>query len=155
MQQTVDPEFAAYVDARQERWLRAAYLVYGDLESAEERLLHAFTRLSLRWGRLDDPDTFVLRIIYQPAMSLWWRNRSHVPAPDDDEPAQVLLAGLTSAQRAVLVLLFFEELTEFEASEVLGISPTAVHTQSQTALSRFQAGPGSGDRRDARPGERW
>ncbi|HEY0695701.1 MAG TPA: hypothetical protein VGD71_42525 [Kribbella sp.] len=35
MRKTVDPEFAMYVDARQDRWLRAAYLVYGDLERAE------------------------------------------------------------------------------------------------------------------------
>ena len=46
MRDTVDPDFASYVDARQGRWLRTAYLVYGDLERAEEALLRAFTRLS-------------------------------------------------------------------------------------------------------------
>ena len=55
----VDTEFASYVDARQGRWLRTAYLVYGDLERAEEALLHAFTRLALRWTKVDDPDAFV------------------------------------------------------------------------------------------------
>jgi hypothetical protein len=73
MRETVDPEFATYVDARQDRWLRAAYLVYGDLERAEEQLLHAFTRLSLRWGRVDDPDVYAQRLLYRAALSRWFR----------------------------------------------------------------------------------
>jgi len=59
MRDTVDPDFASFVDARQGRWLRTAYLVYGDLRRAEELLLHAFTQLSVRWARVDDPDAFV------------------------------------------------------------------------------------------------
>ena len=63
MRETVDPDFASYVDARQGRWLRTTYLVYGDPERAEEVLLHAFTRLSLCWTRVDDPDVFVQRML--------------------------------------------------------------------------------------------
>jgi len=155
MRETVDPEFAAYVDARQDRWLRAAYLVYGDLERAEELLLHAFTRLSLRWGRLDDPDVYVQRILYRAAASRWSRaGRYEVDQADEQPggPVRAALAGLTSVQRAVLVLLCFEELTEFETSDVLGLSPSAVHDHRQAALSRFRSG--SRDWRDAMPGER-
>ena len=121
MRETVDPEFAAYVDARQDRWLRAAYLVYGDAERAEEALLRAFTRLSLRWGRLDDPDVFVQRILYQAASSRWSRGPRYEPDPDADEPVLVALAELTPTQRAVLVLMNFEDLTEFETSDILGL----------------------------------
>lgn len=150
MRETVDPEFAAYVDARQARWLRAACLVYGDLERAEERLLHAFTRLSLRWPRVEDPDVFVQRILYQAALSRWSRRPGPVPREaGDDEPVQAALAGLTSTQRAVLVLLYYEELTEFEVSDVLGLSPAAVHSQGQAAMGRFRTGLGLGDRRDS------
>ena len=73
MQESVDPDFASYVDARQGRWLRTAYLVYGDLERAEDALLHAFTRLSLSWIKVDDPDAFVQRLLYQPALVRWNR----------------------------------------------------------------------------------
>lgn len=151
MRDTVDPEFASYVDARQGRWLRAAFLVYGDPEVAEEQLLHAFTRLSLRWGRVDDPDAYVQGLLYQAALSRWSRVN---PLLEEDEPVQVALAGLSAAERTVLVLLHFEELTEFEVSEVLGLSQPTVHGHGQTALSKFRAGLGHGDWRDARPGER-
>src|SRR5436309_663656 len=102
MRETVDPGFASYVDARQGRWLRTAYLVYGDLERAEEALLHAFSRLSLRWGRVDDPDIVVQGLLYQPALTRWGRVK---PFPDEDDPVKLALAKLTPVQRTVLVLL--------------------------------------------------
>jgi DNA-directed RNA polymerase specialized sigma24 family protein len=146
MRDTVDPEFASYVDARQGRWLRTAYLVYGELERAEEQLLHAFTRLSLRWGKVDDPDAFVQRLLYQPALSRWARVR---PFEGEDEPVKLALATLTPAQRAVLVLLYFEELTEYEVSDVLSMSQPSVHGHGQAAVGRLGTALGSGDWRDA------
>ena len=146
MRNTVDPEFASYVDARQGRWLQSAYLVYGDLERAEQELLHAFTKLSLRWGKVDDPDAFVQRLLYDAALSRWSRTKPLLE--EDDHPAKVALAALTPTQRAVLVLLHFEELTEFEVADVLGMSHTAVHGHGQTALSRFRLELGTGDWRD-------
>jgi DNA-directed RNA polymerase specialized sigma24 family protein len=146
MRNTVDPEFASYVDARQGRWLQSAYLVYGDLERAEQELLHAFTKLSLRWGRVDDPDAFVQRLLYDAALSRWSRIKPLLE--EDEHPAKVALAALTPTQRAVLVLLHFEELTEFEVADVLGMSHAAVHGHGQTALSRFRLELGTGDWRD-------
>jgi DNA-directed RNA polymerase specialized sigma24 family protein len=154
MRETVDPEFAMYVDARQDRLLRAAYLVYGDLERAEKQLLHAFTRLSLRWGRVDDPDLYVQRLLYRAALSRWFRPKPAEAEPEDGNRVWAVLAGLTATQRAVLVLMHLEELTEFETSDVLGLSPAAVHGHGQTALSQLRSGLGSGDWRDVRPGDR-
>ena len=147
MRETVDPDFASYVDARQGRWLRTAYLVYGDLERAEEVLLRAFTRLSLRWTKVDDPDAFVQRLLYQPALKPWSRVKAF---QDSGDPVELALAELTPVQRTVLVLLHLEELTEFEIGDVLGMSSTAVHTQGLSAFSRFRAALGAGEWRDAR-----
>jgi DNA-directed RNA polymerase specialized sigma24 family protein len=143
MHDRVDPDFASYVDARQGRWLRTAYLVYGELERAEEQLLHAFSRLSLRWNKVDDPDAFVQRLLYQPALSRWSRVKAF---PDEDDPVKLALAELTPAQRVVFVLLHLEELTEFEVADVLGISHSAVHGHSLAALTRFRTALGAGDR---------
>jgi DNA-directed RNA polymerase specialized sigma24 family protein len=145
MRDTVDPDFASYVDARQGRWLRAAYLVYGDLDRAEESLLHAFTRLALRWGKVDDPDSFVQRLLYQPALRPWNRVKAF---PDEDDPVKLALAGLTAAQRTILVLLHLEELTEFEVSDLLGMSHQAVHTQALSAFGQLRTGMGAGEWRD-------
>lgn len=150
MRDTVDPEFAAYVDARQGRWLRAAYLVYGDLQRAEEQLQHAFLRLSLRWGKEDDPDSFVLGILYQAALSRWSRAKVF---EDEEDLVKTALAALSPQQRAVLVLLYFEELTEFEVGDVLSMSSSAVHTNAMTALSRFRLELGTPDWRDVTKGE--
>jgi DNA-directed RNA polymerase specialized sigma24 family protein len=150
MRDTVDPDFASYVDARQGRWLRTAYLVYGDLERAEEVLLHAFTRLALRWTRLDDPDVFVQGLLYQPALARLNRVKAF---EDEEDPVKLALAELTAAQRTVFVLLHLEELTEFEVAEVLGMSQTAVHGHGMTAFSRFRTALGAGDWRDADSGE--
>ncbi|TCO40095.1 RNA polymerase sigma factor (sigma-70 family) [Kribbella antiqua] len=143
MHDTVDPDFASYVDARQGRWLRTAYLVYGELERAEEQLLHAFSRLSLRWNKVDDPDVFVQRLLYQPALARWSRVRAF---PDEDDPVKLALAELTPAQRAVFVLLHLEELTEFEVADLLGISHSTVHGHALAALTRFRTALGAGDR---------
>ncbi|HET6986691.1 MAG TPA: sigma factor-like helix-turn-helix DNA-binding protein [Kribbella sp.] len=146
MRDTVDPDFASYVDAREGRWLRTAYLVYGDLERAEEALLRAFTRLSLRWTKVDDPDAFVQRVLYQPALARWNRVKAF---PDEDDPVKLALAELTPVQRTVFVLLYLEELTEYEVAEVLGMSYAAAHTHGMTAFSRFNRALGVGDWRDA------
>jgi hypothetical protein len=147
MRDTVDPDFASFVDARQGKWLRTAYLVYGDPERAEQLLLHAFTQLSVRWTRVDDPDVFVQRLLFQPALRPWSRAK---PFAGTEHPVELALAELTPAERTVLVLLHLEELTEFETSEVLGISQTSVHTHGMSAFGKLRTALGAGDWRDAR-----
>ncbi|MGZ0152584.1 sigma factor-like helix-turn-helix DNA-binding protein [Kribbella sp. WER1] len=146
MRDTVDPDFASFVDARQGRWLRTTYLVYGDLQRAEQVLLRAFTQLSMRWTKVDDPDVYVQRLLYQPALRPWNRDK---PFQGDDDSVKLALAQLTAAQRTVLVLLHLEELTEFEVADLLGMSQTAVHTHAMTAFGRFRTALGAGDWRDA------
>ncbi|TDD57835.1 RNA polymerase subunit sigma-24 [Kribbella antibiotica] len=144
MQHSVDPEFASFVDARQGRWFRTAYLVYGELGRAERALLHAFSRLSLHWPKVDDPDVFVQRLLYQPALTRWSRLR---PFPDTENPLEQALADLTPTQRTVLVLLHLEELTEFEVADILTMSHTAVHAQGLSAFERFRSAIAAGESR--------
>jgi DNA-directed RNA polymerase specialized sigma24 family protein len=150
MRDIVDPEFASYVDARQGKWLRAAYLVYADLDRAEEQLRHAFTRLALRWGKIDDPDVFVQRILYDAALSRWSRTRPPVPEEDDEDRTRVALAKLSPIQRTVFVLLYLEELTEFEVADILNLSHGTVHGHGQSALANFRSDFGTDDWRAPR-----
>ena len=142
MRDTVDPDFASYVDARQGRWLRTAYLVYGDLERAEEALLRAFTRLSLRWTKVDDPDAFVQRLLYQPALARWNRVKAF---PDEDDPVKLALAELTpGAAHSVRAA------APRGAHRVRGGRPAracrtpTVHGHGLTAFSRFRTALGRG-----------
>ena len=71
----------------------------------------------------------------------------------EEDPVKTALAALSPQQRAVLVLLHFEELTEFETADVLGMSHSAVHTNGMTALSRFRLELGTKDWRDVTRGD--
>lgn len=150
----VDPEFAGYVEARQYRLLRAAYLVCGDEHLAQDLLQQAFTKLALRWDRLKDqnPDAYVQRILYRDAVS-WWRRvrRERLGAelperpddPADEEAAERIdlrraLRELTLKQRAVLVLRYYEDLTEVETADLLGVSVGTVKSQTHAALNRLR-----------------
>ena len=66
--------------------------------------------------------------------------------PGDDETGTATdrltlgdaMARLTPKQRAVLVLRFYEDLTETQAAEALGISANTVKSQARVALQRLR-----------------
>jgi RNA polymerase sigma-70 factor (sigma-E family) len=151
MRREVDEEFAQYVRARQHRLLRGAFLVCGDTHLAEELLEGALAKLAARWGRLraEDPDAYVRRLLYRDAVSSSSRARResldlHLERlPDAPNPGDVddrvdperALELLTPRQRAVLVLRFFEDRTEADTAEALGVSTRSVRSQSDAAIT--------------------
>jgi RNA polymerase sigma-70 factor (sigma-E family) len=147
-----EAEFTTWVEARQHRLLRAAYLLTGDLQRAEDLLQDALIRVADRWQRLRDgnPDAYVRTILYRDNIS-WWRRRREVPVPEvydgvrmevADVEAQLVvreaLNGLTTKQRAVLLLRYFEDLSERDTARVLGVSVGTVKSQSSAALRRLR-----------------
>lgn len=155
MRRDVDEEFARYVRARQHRLLRAAYLVCGDAHLAEDLLQGALSKLATRWDKLrtENPDAYVRRILYRDAVSSWRRTRREslsslplIDVPVHDRASQTgqridldrALAELTPKQRAVVVLRFFEDRSEAEAAEVLGVSVGTVKSQTHAALGRLR-----------------
>lgn len=156
MRQEVDEEFARYVRARQHRLLRAAYLVCGDAHLAEDLLQGALAKLAPRWERLrhENPDAYVRKILYRDAVSSWRRTRREslstlplIEVPVDDLSPRTgqridlerALGELTPKQRAVVVLRFFEDRSEIESAEALGVSVGTVKSQTHAALARLRA----------------
>lgn len=80
----VDEDFAEYVRARQQRLLRAAYLVCGDEHLAQDLLQGALIKAALNWPKVRDghPDAYVRRILYRDAVSAWRRRRREVVGGD-------------------------------------------------------------------------
>ncbi len=155
MRHDVDEEFARYVRARQHRLLRAAYLVCGDAHLAEDLLQGALTKLASRWDKIrhENPDAYVRRILYRDAVSSWRKTRREslssvplieVPVPDRTSQTgqrvdlERALAELTPKQRAVVVLRFFEDRSEVEAAEALGVSVGTVKSQTHAALAKLR-----------------
>jgi RNA polymerase sigma-70 factor (sigma-E family) len=154
MRSEADPEFVAYVRARQHRLLRAAYLVCGDVHLAEDLLQEAFVKLALRWDRLRDerPDAYVRTIVFRDAVSAWRKRRREElagldvpesrpwPASEPGERVDVqrALESLTAKQRAVLVLRYLEDRSEAQTAQILGVSVGTVKSTAHDALSALR-----------------
>lgn len=149
--------FAAWVVGAQRPLLRSAYLMTGDLHRAEDLVQEALVKVALRWRRLaaQNPTAYARRIIVRDHVSGLRVRRNQErpvaePAEDvvrqvssDPETALVVrhaLQRLTAAQRAVLVLRHFDDLSEREVAGLLGVSVGTVKSQNAAALSRLRTG---------------
>ena len=148
-------ELREFVSARSAALSRAAYLLTGDHQAAEDLVQDTYVVLVRRWqksGKLD-PEAYVRKILYSRFVDGWRRRRlSELPwasppdaaggdaasAATDRLTLRDALARLTPRQRAVLVLRFYEDLTEVQAAAVLGISPNTVKSQTRVALQRLR-----------------
>lgn len=148
-----EQEFTAWAAGCERQLLRSAYLLTGDLHRAQDLVQEALTRVALRWSRLRDgnPTAYARTIIVRDNIS-WWRRRREVavaephdaasPSIDPDAALVVrrALARLTTRQRAVLVLRHFDDLTERETADVLGVTVGTVKSQNSAALARLRDG---------------
>lgn len=156
----VDQEFEAWVQARTPALARSALLVAGDVHAAEDLVQETLARVAQRWSRLvrrGDPDAYAHRVLHNVAIDAWRRRerrprevgepladgRDASPLHDGTADQRLLLrealGRLTPRQRAVLVLRYYEDLTEVQTAAVLGCSPNTVKTQARAALARLRA----------------
>ncbi|WP_245601958.1 SigE family RNA polymerase sigma factor [Hamadaea tsunoensis] len=149
-----DSTFEDFVATRSPRLLRTAFLLTHDWALAEDLLQTALVRAWGAWKRIDaDPEPYV-RAILVNTYATWWRRRWRNERPTEtlpeaavaDRTAQVdtrdqvwqALGRLPRRQRAVLVLRYFEELSEAEIAETLGVSLGTVKSQAARALAKLR-----------------
>lgn len=152
-----DKTFTEFVAARGTALTRSAALLCGARQDAEDLLQAALERAYRHWGRLDpdaDPEPYVRRILVNLAISRsrrWKVLREIQMARMPEEPVAsathaVELRGtlmdelrrLGPRQRAVLVLRFWEDLSESETAEALGCSVGTVKSQASRGLARLR-----------------
>ena len=148
-------DFDAFVATRSNALLRTAYLLTGDHALAEDLLQTALAKAWRAWTRIDDPEPYVRKIIVNTYAS-WWRRRWNGEQPTDDlpEPAGVndsssddradlwsAVGRLPKRQRAVIVLRFYEDLSEAETAAALGIAAGTVKSQTSKALRALRIDP--------------
>jgi RNA polymerase sigma-70 factor (sigma-E family) len=143
-----------FVRGRSTALLRTSYLLTGDRGAAEDLLQGVLERVARRWSSIaDSPDAYVHRALTNAAVNRWRRRRpmdvqlreSHHPATQDatdvvavrDELIRGLMA-LPTRQRAVLVLRYFDDLTEAETAHALGCSIGTVKSQASRGLGRLR-----------------
>ena len=156
-----DEVFRGFVAARGRALIRTAYLLTGDQHLAEDLVQTALERAVQHWSSIRDvgaAEQYVRRTMYRENISLWRRRRltelptQVMPEPRRERPAadptdrstdrMVLrdaLMRLGRRQRTVLVLRFFEDLTEQQTADLLGISVGTVKSQSHKALHAMRS----------------
>jgi RNA polymerase sigma-70 factor (sigma-E family) len=153
-----EADYAHFVRTRTHALLRSAYLLTGDQHLAEDLVQEALARTHRAWLRLEKPENaeaYARKVMYHAQVSFWRRPRiaevlpgefDHDPAGADD-PAEATvqrltlrraLLALSAKQRAVIVLRYFEDRTEVEAAQLLGVSVSTVKTQTGRALERLR-----------------
>jgi RNA polymerase sigma-70 factor (sigma-E family) len=150
------PEFDDFYVALRPRLVRTAYAVSGDLGVAEDAVQTAFAKAYRSWrriSRLASPEAYVRKMAVNEVLNT--RRTAHArrevvrgelpdaPAAGDgipvhDEMWQAVLA-LPPRQRAVLVLRYYEDLSEQQFADVLGCRPGTVKSQASAALATLRA----------------
>jgi len=151
-----DPGFRDYVTARSRSLLRTAYLLTGNRADAEDLVQSALAKTYLAWDRIEDRgalDGYVRRAMVNTHIS-WWRRRRLEEYPTDEVPDQAVAdpSGTSDLQdtlrravdrlpqrmRAAVVLRYYEDMTEAEVADVLGVSLGTVKSTVSRAVAKLR-----------------
>ncbi|GAB3423565.1 SigE family RNA polymerase sigma factor [Flindersiella endophytica] len=155
-----DEGFREFVTARSAGLQRTAWLLTGDWALAQDLVQTALARTWQHWSRLrrrDAPEVYVRQVMLS-VYATWWRRKWRGEVPTEELPERLhdedsytradqrvalvtALAGLSRRQRAVLVLRYFDDLTEAQTAEVLGCTVGTVKSHASKALSRLRSAP--------------
>jgi RNA polymerase sigma-70 factor (sigma-E family) len=153
---TRDVEFESWLAAREPALQRTAHLLTGDVHTAQDLVQVTLAKLYLAWDRIQDRghvDAYARKILVNEHRTAWRRpvrRREQVTDDVPDRPVSgqgydgqreavwAFVASLPPRQRAVIVLRFYEQLTEPEIADLLGISLGTVKSQSSRALAALR-----------------
>lgn len=155
---SADEEFSAFAAVLGPRLFRSAVLLCGDWQLAEDLVQTTLAKVYVSWRRVsraDRPESYAHGILTKTFLShRRLRRSSEVPdslpseemaarldAPDVELRLDVLnaLAQLEPADRAVLVLRYWEDRSVAETASVLGISDVNVRSRASRAAARLRA----------------
>ncbi|MGW0417580.1 SigE family RNA polymerase sigma factor [Streptomyces sp. NPDC003015] len=170
MQAEQEDRFQEFVRARWSHLVRTAYLLTGDAHHAEDLTQTALAKAYRSWRRVagsDNPEAYVRRMLVTCNSDRFRKRRvkeSLTDAPPeragrDEAVARVdergvlmaALAQLPPRQRAVVVMRYWEDLSEAEAAEVLGCSQGTVKSQASKGLAKLRTYPGLAQVMDRAP----
>ena len=151
-------DFSAFVVSRWPGLVRLAFGLTGDRWAAEDIAQVTLARAYVAWRRVrraDDPDAYLRRILINASNRRFRRHRVAEQPGDPPETAvegpadlvgerAALLAALRqlpTRQRAVVVLRYWEDLSDTQIAAALGCSPGTVRSQLSRALAKLRESP--------------
>ena len=150
-EQVQDGDLVGFDDFYASRWFRAvatAHAIVGSKTVAEELAQEAFVRSYQQWDSLRTPDAFLRTALVNLCRSQLRRTRLEqaqaqrridptLPEPELDE-TWVALSRLSFRQRAVLVLRYYDDLSEQDIARALGCRIGTVKSAHHRALARLR-----------------
>jgi RNA polymerase sigma-70 factor (sigma-E family) len=144
--------FEEFVRARRPALLRTAYLLTGSHAEAEDIVQASLVSCVPRWKRIADrPEPYVRQVLARESISRWrarrWREQHVAAVPERVAVASDVdgrlalrqaLLSLAPRQRAVIVLRYYEDLTEAQTAAQLGIALGTVKSQARDGLARLR-----------------
>jgi RNA polymerase sigma-70 factor (sigma-E family) len=152
--------FEGFVTQSGDALLRMAMLLTADPDAAEDVYQETLHRLAMRWSRVDSPRAFCRRVMHnividqararkrRPQELFAGHDRGDPRAGDpvtaaDLRPALLAALGtLTLQQRTIVVLRYFDDLSENEVAELLRVSPGTVKSTASRAVAQLRTQPG-------------
>ncbi len=151
------PTFEEYAAATWPSLYRRAYLLSGNHADAEDLAQQTIIKVHGAWSRVNrsaSPNAYVRRILTNTFLSTKRPQRSHLellagesapepvsPPVDGPEDRMVLwphVRDLPPRQRAVIVLRYYEQLSEAEIADALGCSRGNVKSTAHHALQNLR-----------------
>ena len=157
MRKADEAEYAELVAAVSTRLFHTAFAVCRDRSVAEDAVQSALTTAYLSWRRVraaDSPEAYLRRMVLNQLFT--WRRRAswraeepRAEVPDTGSASYEesvvthdevwhALAALPARQRAVVVLRYYEDLSEAQIADALGIRPGTVKSQTSAAMARLR-----------------
>lgn len=154
--------FEEFVAESGDSLLRLATLLTSDQGLGEDVYQETLHRLAARWSKVDNPRAFCRRVLHNIVIDQGRLRQRQVAqvrlteGHDDFDPRcgdstaaaelrPVLLGALrtlTPHQREIVVLRYFDDRSENEVAELLGVSPGTVKSTLSRAVAQLREQPG-------------
>ena len=138
--------------------IQSGWLLTGNWASSEDLVQKYLLKSWRHWDAIkaDAPGVYVRRVLMNTFLSeqrrRWTRERPMAELPDRAAADQLsstelrhviwrALSGLPARQRAVVVLRYFDDLSEAQTAHVLDCSVGTVKSQTSRALARLRSIP--------------
>ncbi len=159
MDAELEDEFRRFVQTRWDSLVRTAFLLTGDRGRAEDLVQQVLVKVHRRWGhiaRVESPYAYTRAALANESAS-WWRRRrvaetlGELPIHADRDPTDAYAAvdtrdevaravlELPPRMRAVVVLRYFEDLSEADTAQALAMSVGSVKSQASRGLERLRS----------------
>lgn len=147
----VSDDFGEFVRGAMPGLLRYGHALTGNPHDAADLVQAVLEKVGARWTvvhrKTNDPLAYVRKAMANTQVSMWRRRRreslvSDLPdvaaadRPDalENEPLWQALRELPPKQRTVIALRYYEQLSEAEIADTLGISKGTVKSQASKAM---------------------